>query len=73
MIPKRVEFESQDLNLHFSISFGTHEAEEEEDDLDGEKDAVFVTDGDSDLGQVCVSGFHRAIIHWMQQDETDKC
>ncbi|XP_010428152.1 PREDICTED: uncharacterized protein LOC104712869 isoform X1 [Camelina sativa] len=29
-------------------------AEEEEDDLDGEKDAVFVTDGDSDLGQMII-------------------
>ncbi|XP_010428153.1 PREDICTED: uncharacterized protein LOC104712869 isoform X2 [Camelina sativa] len=28
--------------------------EEEEDDLDGEKDAVFVTDGDSDLGQMII-------------------
>lgn len=31
------------------------EAEEQEEDaLDGVKDTVFVTDGDSDVGQVCV-------------------
>lgn len=39
--------------LHLSFSFGTYETEEE-NDRDGDKDAVFVTDGDSDLGQVCV-------------------
>ncbi|KFK41684.1 hypothetical protein AALP_AA2G159600 [Arabis alpina] len=37
-----------------SSSGDDDEAEEEEDDVDGDKDAVFVTDGDSDLGQMII-------------------
>lgn len=50
---------------------GYYETEEEKDDRDGDKDAVFVTDGDSDVGQVCVfTGFHRNHhTYSMQQDE----
>ena len=45
----------RDMGVELPESGEDDEAEEQEEDaLDGNKDTVFVTDGDSDVGQVCV-------------------